>query len=297
MRLPDFILVGAMKCGTSGLHDQLLRRSGLFLSDPKEPNFFSDDEVYARGRDWYASLFADAHAGQLCGESSTHYTKLPTHPHSCDRMRALLQEVKLVYVMRHPVDRIISQYIHQWTENDVSGSLDEAVARDERFIAYSRYATQLEPYLDVYGRQNVLPVFFEQMVAEPDAELRRIVNFIGDPSPEPPRWVSTDPIANASSERVRRSRLRDLARNTPLGPLWRRVVSASLRERIKSRWRLKDRPVFSPEALAEVQAILDADLSRLGTWLGRTLTCADWERQVAEGVPEWAPAPDGREFA
>jgi hypothetical protein len=297
MRLPDFIIVGAMKCGTSGLHDQLARRSGLFLSNPKEPNFFSDDDVYRRGLDWYADLFAGARAGQLCGESSTHYTKLPTHPRSCDRMRALLPGVKLVYVMRHPIDRIISQYIHQWTENDVCGPLDEAVTQDERFIAYSRYATQLEPYLDAYGPGNVLPVFFEQLVAQPDAELSRIVDFIGDHSPEAPCWASTHQVHNASSDRIRRSPLRDLARNTPLGPLWRRVVSHSLRERIKSRWQLKDRPTFSPEALAEVQATLDSDLSRLGGWLGRTLTCADWRQQVGDETPEWAPPAPGREFA
>ncbi|HTO70120.1 MAG TPA: sulfotransferase, partial [Myxococcota bacterium] len=80
MRLPDFAIIGAMKCGTSTLHEQLALRSGFFMSRPKEPNFFSDDDQYARGVGWYAGLFAGAAPGQLCGESSTHYTKLPTYP-------------------------------------------------------------------------------------------------------------------------------------------------------------------------------------------------------------------------
>ena len=57
-RLPDFIVMGAMKCATSTLHEQLAAQPGFFMSKPKEPNFFSDDEIYARGLDWYRSLFA-----------------------------------------------------------------------------------------------------------------------------------------------------------------------------------------------------------------------------------------------
>ena len=79
-RMPDFLIIGAMKCATTSLHDQLAAQPGLFMSEPKEPFFFSNDEVYARGIDWYAGLFAGAAAGDLCGESSTHYTKLPSYP-------------------------------------------------------------------------------------------------------------------------------------------------------------------------------------------------------------------------
>jgi Sulfotransferase domain len=79
MRLPDFVLIGAMKkSGTTTLHQQLSLQSGIFMSEPKEPTFFSDDQVYAKGLDWYSSLFAVAATSDLCGESSTHYTKLPS---------------------------------------------------------------------------------------------------------------------------------------------------------------------------------------------------------------------------
>ena len=81
-RGPDLIIIGAMKCATSTLHDQLARQPGLFMSVPKEPNFFSDDAQYARGFAWYTSLFADARPGTIRGESSTHYTKLPTLPNT-----------------------------------------------------------------------------------------------------------------------------------------------------------------------------------------------------------------------
>ncbi len=79
-RLPDFIIIGAMKSATTTLHGLLASQPGVFMSTPKEPCFFSDDEVWARGVGWYASLFEAAPAGALLGESSTHYTKLPTYP-------------------------------------------------------------------------------------------------------------------------------------------------------------------------------------------------------------------------
>jgi hypothetical protein len=61
------------------------------MSKPKEPNFFSDEERWSRGLEWYASLFDPAAADSLCGESSTHYTKLPTYPRTVERMRRHLE--------------------------------------------------------------------------------------------------------------------------------------------------------------------------------------------------------------
>ena len=60
VRLPDFIIIGAMKCGTSSLHEQLALRPGIFMSRPKEPNFFSDGSNFERGLDWYGALFSEA---------------------------------------------------------------------------------------------------------------------------------------------------------------------------------------------------------------------------------------------
>ena len=87
----------------------LARQPGIFMTTPKEPCFFSDDDVYARGLDWYRGLFAAAPTDAVCGESSTHYTKRPTHPHSAERIaRDLGPDVRFVYLMRHPIDRLVS---------------------------------------------------------------------------------------------------------------------------------------------------------------------------------------------
>jgi hypothetical protein len=288
MRLPDFIVIGAMKCGTSSLHEQLALRSGLFLSEPKEPNFFSDDAQYARGVAWYASLFAAAHPGQLCGESSTHYTKLPTHPHAAERMREHLPSVKLIYVMRDPLDRIVSQYIHEWTERGVRGSLEDAVRSQERFLAYSCYARQLEPYLRSFGSQSILLVAFERMLAHPNQELARVCSFIGDPSAGEPRWSADLGAQNASSERLRRSALRDALLGMDLVRAIKDRLPRGLREQAKAVWRIRRRPVVSAAVRAKLEPRIDEDLAHLGKSVGLELSCRSWREQVTAHPLEWA---------
>lgn len=124
---PDFLIIGAMKCGTSTLQAQLARQPGVFMTTPKEPNFFSDDAIYAKGPDWYAGLFADAAPGDLTGEASTHYTKLPTHPEALPRLTAALDAPKLIYMIRDPVTRTVSHFIHEWSMGVMQGDMGAAL--------------------------------------------------------------------------------------------------------------------------------------------------------------------------
>jgi len=281
-RPPDFIVIGAMKCATSTLHEQLARQPGIFMSQPKEPNFFSNDEIYSRGLDWYYSLFAAA-AADLCGESSTHYTKLPTYPRTVERLRAVLPQVKLIYVMRHPVDRLISQYLHERTEKTIRGPIDEALNAHPELIAYSRYSMQLEPFLAAYGPEDILPVFFERLVSHSQDELERVCRFLGYESQ--PRWDSASAVHNVSSQRLCRSTWRDAIIDAPLLKTIRRsFIPKAWRNRIRELWQIKERPQLSPPTSAHVQEIFDQDLERLGRWLGIELSCARF-RAAAQAEP------------
>ena len=287
MRLPDFAIIGAMKCGTTTLHEQLALRSGFFLCRPKEPNFFSDEDAWARGVAWYAGLFAGARDTQLCGESSTHYTKLPTHPQAAERMHALLPKARLVYVMRDPVERIVSQYLHEWSNREVEGPLEDVVERHERFVAYSCYARQLEPYLERFGAGAILPVFFERMLAAPDEELARVCRFLGDASSEPVTWREERAKQNVSSERLRASPLRDALLRVGAVRWVKDQLPRSVVDRVRGLWRYEGRPDLSPAVRARVEAQIDRDLARLGARLGATLTCSGWTEQVLERPLEW----------
>ncbi|MBW4618445.1 MAG: sulfotransferase [Cyanosarcina radialis HA8281-LM2] len=283
---PDFIIIGAMKCATSTLHEQLALQPGIFMTDLKEPNFFSDDDQYDRGLEYYLSLFAAAKADDLCGESSTHYTKLLTHPKTIARLHQFLPDVKLIYVMRHPIDRLISQYIHQWTECEISVEIDPALDKHPELIDYSLYARQLQPYFDTFGRQRVLPVFFERLLRHPQAELERVCQFIG--YDRQPIWDSELNAQNVSSERLRKSLWRDLLVEAPmLKTIRQQLVPKSWREQIKSLWTMKQRPQIDSQRLTALQQVFDRDLAVLGSWLGVELSCDNFKALVSSAAIDW----------
>ena len=288
-RLPDFVIIGAMKCATSTLHEQLAAQRGIFMSTPKEPNFFSDEDIYARGMDWYTGLFASAKPGDLCGESSTHYTKLPVHPNVVERLAEHVPDAKFIYVMRHPVQRLVSAYIHEWSERTITEPIDDAVRKHARLIDYSRYAMQLRPYLQRFGTDRVLPIFFEAMNHNPQQTLGRACRFLGYPGS--PRWSDTLGEQNVSSQRMRNSPLRDTLVNLPvLTTIRKTLVPQAVRDKVKSLWTMNKRPELSEQSLAYVTGRLDEDLSLLGRWLGIDgLSCATFKEKALAGPYDWRP--------
>ena len=276
---PDFIIIGAMKCATSTLHDQLAMQPGIFMSELKEPNFFSNDEQYAKGFEWYLSNFKAGKTTDLCGESSTHYTKLPTYPQTVERIDRHYPKIKLIYIMRHPIDRLVSQYIHEWTQNIISQNINKAIYQYSELIDYSRYSMQLEPYLNAFPHEQILPVFFERLLSNKQSELERICRFIG--YAEQPTWREGDDVNNASNERTRKNKLRDLLVEAPgLKEIRQNFVPKSWRNRVRSLWQMKQRPQLESEQLDYLQTIFDRDLANLKSWLKIELSCENFKSVV-----------------
>ena len=264
-RLPDFLIIGAMKCGTSTLQVQLASQQGVFMTTPKEPNFFSDDPVYAQGLDWYHSLFDPAEPGVLKGEASTHYTKLPTYPDTIARMRQVLTSPRLVYVIRNPVERAISQYLHEWSKGSVGRDVARAFETSPEFIAYSRYPEQISPFVEQFGAENVLLTSLEQIKKDPDGELQRIGAHIR--APAPCIWNHELGAQNVSAQRVRPLPFHNLLVRHPVARAIRQaLVPKSIRNRIKSARTRDDRP-SPPEALRRELEVTfrpdQAELARL----------------------------------
>jgi len=284
-RLPDFVIIGAMKSATTTLHKQLARQPGVVMSRPKEPNFFSDDRNYARGLDWYADHFADPAPGDLCGESSTHYSKLPTHPRAARRLARTLPAAKLLYLMRHPVDRLVSHYVHERTTGRVSGGIEAALDECPSLVDYGLYAMQLRPYLDAYGPAGVLPVFFDRLVRHPQAELERICRYLGYAGV--PRWDHGMKPQNVGRDRLRRSALREALVQAPvLGPIRRWVLPRSWSESLKDYWKARiDPPSLPPALLDRLRNAFDPDLAALGEWVGLPLTCDNFSEVTREALP------------
>ncbi len=273
---PDFIIIGAMKCATSTLHDQLAVQPGILMSEPKEPNFFSNDEIYAQGLDWYKDLFKGADDTTLCGESSTHYTKLPTYPDTISRMQAAVPCLKLIYVMRHPIDRLVSQYIHHWTEKEVFVDINRAVTTLPMLIAYSMYTKQLSPFIKTYGKENILPVFFDSLVSRPQHELERVCKFLG--YGQTPQWNFDLQASNVSKQRLQVNPLRDAIVDNPVVTFIRRkFIPQRIRDLIKKPWQMEKRPELTPETTARLKEHFDKELSTLGDWMGIELNCDNFK--------------------
>jgi hypothetical protein len=262
MALPDFLLIGAMKCGTSTLAAQLGAQPGLFMTTPKEPNFFSDDAVFALGRGWYEGLFAAAEPGDLKGEASTHYTKLPTYPETLTRMRAVLQSPRLVYMIRDPVDRAVSHYIHEWTEGRMSADPVSAFEQHPELIDYGRYAMQIAPFVAAYGAQAILITSLERLKADPGGELGRVCSHIGMTTP--PVWRPDLGARNVSAERIRKLPLHGLLVANPVARTLRRaLVPRALRARIRQARAYGARPELPDGLRMRLAAIFAEDRARI----------------------------------
>ena len=145
--LPNLIVIGGLKCGTTSLHHYLNLHPQIAMSRPKELNFFVAELNWELGPEWYASHFErDA---EIRGETSPHYTNLPRFEGVAERMRELLGDgARLIYMVRDPIERMLSHYLHNVGGGYESRPMAEALADpDSAYVARSRYAMQLEPYL------------------------------------------------------------------------------------------------------------------------------------------------------
>jgi len=286
MTKPDFIIIGAMKSATSTLHEQLAMQAGIYMSTPKEPNYFSDDGQYALGEDWYNDLFKDAKPLDICGESSTHYTKLPDYPCTVERMSKALSKPKLVYVMRHPIERLVSHYIHQWTQNIIKSDINKAIDEFDELIDYSLYTNQLAPYFQQYGHGMVLPVFAEALRIGPQFELSRISQFIGYKGAVV--WHDDLLEQNTSGQRFRTFKGRFIIDSKLVTFLRRKLVPKSIRDRVKQKLRLSERPKINATQTEKLTVIFDDDLALLGEMLGVELNCANYKQVVTEQELNWS---------
>ena len=262
MARPDFLIIGAMKCGTSTLQAQLAAQDGVFMTTPKEPNFFSDDPVHARGMGWYSALYAAAGPDDLKGEASTHYTKRPTWPHTVARLQAAVPDPRLIYMIRNPVQRCVSHYIHEWSEGRLTMSLDDAIRDVPEIIAYSQYAMQIAPFVTAFGAERILLTSLEALKRDGAGELARIGAFIG--LKHTATWQETIEAQNVSARRVRKLPLQGLLIDNPVARALRRtLVPKALRTRIRQARTMDVRPTLGDAARATLEATFLQDRAAL----------------------------------
>lgn len=265
-RLPDFLLIGAMKCGSTTLHDYLVNHPQLAEPRYKEPGFFSRDERFAHGMDKYRELFASAQPGQLAFESSTCYTRYPHFGEVAPRIHEHLPDIKLVYIMRHPVDRLYSHYRHAMLERQKKGtgpviSLEAALAQTEEYFDTGCYRMQIEQFLAHYERDRFFFLTLDELKAEPDAVLVRLQEFLGL-EVVPSLSTTLKGASNAIGARTMETNAasaKDKLRRNPLVRLAKRVVPK------QARGLLMQAVMNSPIVKARMKAKSDAFAAQLSS--------------------------------
>ena len=152
---PDFIIVGAMRSGTTTLQHFLDHHPDVFLA-PGELHYFSSAQARDRGWDWYQSQFSSAESGQIVGEKSATYHY---YPDVANRIHERLPEVKLVWIFRNPVERSYSHYKKVFANGGDSIDFPTAVDMEESrkasnpeqaYFERSLYDLQVDRYLQVF---------------------------------------------------------------------------------------------------------------------------------------------------
>lgn len=174
MTLPAFLGIGAMKAGTSAVHELLAQHPDIALPrHRKEVMFF--DRYYDRGRDWYADHFS--HAGSRTpGEVTPGYLFCPE---AAARIAAQVPEARLFVLLRDPVDRAYSQYKFHVKESGQRQQVAEFLREHPNAIARGRYHEQLSRYWAHFNREQLLVVFFEDFKSDPTGVMTQIFQHIG----------------------------------------------------------------------------------------------------------------------
>lgn len=194
--LPNFFIIGAQKAGTSTLHRLLQQHPAVFMCDPKEPHYFSADRQWQQGADWYRSLFAGAGPAVAVGEASTSYAMYPHYAGVVERLTAAVPAPRLVYILREPVARMRSAYLHALASGAETRPLAVALREDPRYLLTSCYALQLEQWLGRVPRERILVLSLEQLRDDPQRVLERLLSFLGvDPGWRPPAVPTENPSA------------------------------------------------------------------------------------------------------
>ncbi|WP_019833178.1 sulfotransferase family protein [Sphingomonas sp. PR090111-T3T-6A] len=266
-RLPSFMVIGAVKAATTWIGHQLRHHPMLWLPDA-EPHFFSSE--YARGVDWYRSLFAGAPADRIVGEKSADYL---AHPEAAGRISALLPGIPLIVQLRDPVERAYSDYCMLYRRGQVGGDprhyLDGRVAAGGRFLEGGRYAHHIRRLYEHIPGQQLQIILYDDIRREPEAVIARVCEHIGVPVHIAPEAV--DDRRNDSRAPTLPLPLRRILR--PARPLLDPMRSNPWLARV---WTSLARPVRYPPLTEELRAMLRDyyrdDIRDLATLLKRDLS-------------------------
>jgi hypothetical protein len=198
-KLPDFVIIGAQRCGTTSLYNSVTRHPSILPATRKEIHYF--DLNFKKGIEWYQSQFPDQKEGTITGEASPYYIFHPLVP---KRMHDLLQDIKIIILLRNPISRVISHYLHEKItlmtetlpfpeairneESRLSGEESRILQEKDyysfahqhySYLARGRYAEQIDRWVELFDRKQIMIVKSEEMFSNPNKVVGQILQFLG----------------------------------------------------------------------------------------------------------------------
>jgi Sulfotransferase domain len=189
LRLPDFLIVGAMRSGTSSLSRYLAEHPAVYVAPRKELHFFDEPDHFQLGVEWYASHFSAAPRGALLGEATQTYMYLPN---ALERIKQTLPGCRAIALLRDPVDRAYSHYWHNVERGYEPLSFEEAIEAEPQrldgadletrldfsYLDRGRYLVQLERLQRVFGTENLAVLLFEELAQDPHEQFSKVCSFL-----------------------------------------------------------------------------------------------------------------------
>jgi hypothetical protein len=279
--LPDFIIGGAPRCGTTYLHAQMEQHPRICMAVTKEPWYFVEAPepegilkllhirtrgYHHRGWSWYRAQFARCDSERVLGEASVGYLH---SPESARLIRSSAPDVRLIFMLRDPVDRIVSQYLRDLRYRRLPPLEDMIASHDSRLMGWidaSSYARHLERFYATFARDQVLVLFLEDLRLNHEAVVANAYAFVGvDASFVPPRV--TEPVNPTGLSRSRL--LAQVFAVRPL-PFPRMQRSWNGLAAFVARYNRKTVPLrVAPEVRAALWPLLREDAGRLSDVIGR----------------------------
>ena len=264
LRLPDYLILGAMKAGTTLLARSIGDHPQGFMARQKEIHFF--DWQFDQGLEWYAEFFAGVPDDVMAGEASPAYLR---RPEALERIASTLPGARLIVSLRNPVDRAYSHYWHQRTRGRETRPFRDAIAEERPsrpdgsfdYVSGSRYIDQLLLVDKLFDRSQLHVLVFEELCARPEETFAEVCSFLGlDPSISPSVLGRS---VNAYVE-FRSLRAQRVIKALPVGKKWRTALAGLNRRNVQY-------PALDEATRAELEAEFQEPNAQLAEFLGREL--------------------------
>jgi len=282
---PNFFIVGAPKAGTTSLYHYLEAHPQIFMSSVKEPNYFSyqsslNQNLYYKERginnfEEYISLFEKAGNKKAIGEASVSYL---FYPEAAINIKNAFPKSRIIIMLRNPVERAISHYNMDYKLGYVDLTFENVIKKKydsnlnklyyQQFIELGLYYNQVKRYIELFGRENVLIIFFEDFKNHAPREVKKIFEFLDVDS-----GFQTDTNAKYNTFKTpRNSLIRSIYRIKFLRVVLKKLFPQFISDLIKSIILTKNKKKFPDEATMKfLKQIYTPDIKQLEKLLNRDL--------------------------